>query len=129
MKKLLLLFLTILLVACGKSPDVGDTSKISKGMSEDEVVDLLGKPDFETTDRNELETTYDTYISLKVVELDLAGEDYTSWDGASDISNAVENKENVKVYEYKLKENYFIHIYFLNNEVRYFYELDLSTDN
>lgn len=126
MKRLLLLALTIFLVACGKSPEPGDTSKISKGMSEDEVTELLGKPDFQTTDREELETTYDGLSSLYAVDLEFK-DDMSGWEEVGEFLDAVEEKRNIKVYDYKLEDSSRINVYFLDGKVLYFYELDLAS--
>lgn len=131
MKRLWLLLVVIFLVGCGSQVRPGDTSKIALGMSEDEVVELLGKPDIQTTDRKELETTYNNYASLYATDIEFQKdltyeESMGGWTEVSPFFNAVEGKQNVKVYDYALDNNYHINIFFLDNEVIVFYELDLG---
>ena len=123
------MFLVVFLMGCDSKVTEGDTSKISKGMSENEVIEILGKPTIETTDRNDLQSTYDEFGTLYAVnvEFDEDKEDSNSgWTELGEFKRAVEEKRNVKVYDYKLADKKRIIINFLDNKVSFFYELDLK---
>lgn len=129
MKKILLIF-AFLLVGCSSSPEPGDTSSIAIGMNEDRVIDILGEPDQRTTDRNELTGEYESLTSLYAVgaEFDDDKDEDVIYGRNNEIHTAIEEQENVEVFEYEPEDNYLIIVYFINNEVSHFYELDLNED-
>ena len=134
MKKFLLLLVPILFLflvsGCNSKVSPDDISKISLGMSPDKVVDVLGKPSKQTTDRDELTGNYDNLATLYAskIEFDENEDDkYRGYGEYHDVFNAIKNKENVEVYEYETNEDkHTIYIYFLNDEVSFFFDLDLG---
>lgn len=125
MKKLFVVVLAFLFLSgcSSKVPTPDDVDKIGKGMDEDKVVEILGEPSSKTTDRKEIENQYyaistvvasntDTYYELSVV------------------SDAINNKENVEVYDYETdKENQHIIVFFVDDEAQYFYSVDYGSSD
>lgn len=119
MKKAIVLFVfTFIFVGCGKTVSPDDISKISKGMSEDKVIEILGKPNERTTDRENLsQGEFSGAASINA-------EKNEQYDDYSPILTALENKENVEGFKYKTnEEKHNIYIFFLDGKVKYFFNL------
>lgn len=131
MKKIILLFIisSLFLIGCTTIAE-GDTSKITLGMSKDNVTEILGRPDETTTDRNDLSTDYDNISTMHAVrlEFDETEDEYVAYGRLREISDAIDEERNVELFDYHVKDDYRTIVYFIDNEVVHFYELDLSTE-
>ncbi|MHC5249137.1 lipoprotein [Enterococcus sp. LJL90] len=133
MKKVLfLLGILLMFTGCSNNISPEDVSKISLGMSPEKVKTILGEPTKATTDRKELTTEYFTIATLYAVdiEFDENEEDkYRGYDEYSEVHQALDNKENVELFEYKTnEESRNIYIYFVNDEVSFFFDYNLSNE-
>lgn len=118
----------LILVACGNNIEKGDTENIGTGMSQDQIIEILGEPDYSTTNRDELSNKFYTWYSIHAVEAEDDDNQYdenAAYLSLGDYLEAIEDKVNVEVFEYKIEDELLIHVYFLNNEVNYFYEYEL----
>ena len=126
MKKLWFLFIALILLAsCSKTISPNDIDKVSIGMSQEKITDILGNPDKKTTDRKKLTEYYDGIVMLYASKIDYNKEENDEnlvYDDYSDTYIALKEKKNVELFEYETSdEDQKIYIYFLNNEVSFFF--------
>lgn len=120
MKKfMLILAMTLSLAACGtKTPSPDDVDKVGKGMNEDKVVEILGEPSVRTTDRKEIDKKYTAVSTVIASNTD-------TYSDLSIITDAINNKESVEVFDYDTDEkDTHIIIYFVDGKASYFYSVD-----
>lgn len=126
MKKLWFLFIALILLAsCSKTISPNDIDKVSIGMSQEKITDILGNPDKKTTDHKKLTEYYDGIVMLYASKIDYNKEENDEnlvYDDYSDTYIALKEKKNVELFEYETSdEDQKIYIYFLNNEVSFFF--------
>lgn len=126
-----LFILIICLSGCSSTISAGDVSKISLGMSQEKVEELLGSPDIKTTDRDELTTKYDSISTLYASQIefdDTEDNKNRGYEEYSETFSAIGNKENVELYIYNTKkDSEKIYIYFINEKVSFFYSFDTNS--
>src|SRR5690625_2179170 len=118
----------LLLSGCAHSIEKGDSENIALGMSQNQVIEILGEPDYSTTNRNELSNDFYSWYSIHAFEAEDEESSYDEGEAYLSLSNfleAIEGKKNVEAFEYKVENEFLMHVYFLDNEVSYFYEYEL----
>lgn len=132
MKKSLALVLIFIFVlsGCGKNLTSKDISKISIDMDQEKVEEVLGKPSFKTTDRDDLTGKYDSITTIYNTRIEFDRNEEDNLRGYAEYSEtykAINEKKNVELYVYDTEtEEEKIYIYFINKKVSFFYSLNTN---
>lgn len=128
-----ILFFVLIISGCSNNISENSINKLYMNMTKKELESELGKPDYKTSDRTELENEFhgSTSVYLTQLEFEEDQEVIDSSMGYSEyapVNDAIEAKQKVEVYQYDIEELHYLNAYFIEDELKFFYNVDLNTN-